>query len=170
MARRNYNRGYNRTVRMRPNYNWCPFPSARVTVAGAANTIYLLGTFPMGIGEDVQTTLERMRGEIVIDPTVSAGVGVMYAWIAPQVIFEGVSAGTAVTVPNPLEAGDTDDFPMVQPMCVTNSSAQAFTVDSKARRKLNKDDVIGVFIAMGANSFGSTQVYPVLRALCALRK
>lgn len=158
----------------RRNNVWVPFPvptTVTGTVPLSAGATFFVDSFPTEGNDDWEVTLERVRGEFIIDPQYGgANLGWLYIWIHPKVILKDIAARTDVSgkVPAPGNADGIDDFPLCLPLCAPSASATAFPVDSKARRKIDKDHAVSVFL-YAHNDFGATKFNLLARMLTTLR-
>lgn len=188
-----------RSERNRPNMVWCPSKiekpgttEGEPLVLGSSQTpinpnqSYLLTTFPLGIADEVNAVLERVRGQIRWQSVNTDPLeGVIYSIVLPKHMLlksdlsGPIEPGTLMDAafPRPSYSDGTDDFPLIENACMPSGSStvsQPVPIDSKAKRKIGKDDVLGVFCEivgiLNTSAIGKTiKVTGLLRALCALR-
>jgi len=130
-----------RAQRRNRNYSWMPFSTA-IPTPTVGTSYYIVSSKP----QDYETVLERTRGMIFRQPSTSGSlVALVFGIVLPQSMLEGVTFGSAFpsTFPNPRDVNGSDDYPLWQyvgtPDVANVNEASIF--DSKARRKIDKDNL-----------------------------
>lgn len=183
---------YRRYRRYRSSHNqsWLPMELDSVALNpdnnGAAqavtkDTIYKIGDFKLGANADEDVTLERIRGYLtwyIQGQQVSGFIeAVVFGIVLPDIVQGNVQPGKPLpNCPSPGDIDGTDDFPLILPACMpvgtTPSNTNApLMVDSKARRKMDKDKLLTIAIeVLGLVGSPKITVLGILRALQRIRK
>ena len=153
MARfRRYSRNYG-SRRQQANYSWFPINQDLSLASPAKNKIYLVQNSD---AFDFDVVCERQRGAMQLS---QGAFGVLYSLVLPDIILGDKTPGDEITtlVPSPVDGNGTDDFPLWTPAYgVSGSGDEAYgdNFDSKARRKLEKDNLLSLCFYI--QSSGST--------------
>lgn len=116
----------------------------------AAETIYKIADLGLNQNADQEVILERIRGNMFWQVTASSGAtiqGTIFAVILPDIVAGNVPIGNALpNFPDPYDVNGTDDFPMVIDACAPVgggiTSTVPIEVDVKAKRRMNKDELL----------------------------
>lgn len=175
--RRSYRRPYQRRE---VDYQWVPsVVGFSLSNAGLKDKDVIKFTDIALPDRSVEWTLERVRGEFAIDLGSSPSkplVGYIFGLIFPDVVYGNDEPGTiyngttnATRIPPlPTDNEGSDDFPVCQPLCIVpTSSAVVFTLDSKARRRMDSEHLLSIFMLMHteSGSVNSMEAAAVARTL-----
>lgn len=166
--KRYYGRRYTR--RKRQNM-WTPVDGTFQVPAGTKIPCVVKVADLLTPDNDFEFTLQRARGEFIVDLGTTPSnpfYGYLYGMIFPDVVYGNDPVGTLYNDDNnsgrippvPSDKEGTDDFPIVQPMCIVPSTASVtFTLDSKAKRRIEREEVLSLFFQFksATTSFGGTQ-------------
>ena len=168
MARYNRRRYYNR--RPQQNLSWFPVDMSKA-LGTAGNKTFLVAN-----SEDRQfdVVCERQRGIVQLynagSGTFSAR-GVLYSIVLPDIILGNSNPGDEITgeVPSPLDGEGTDDFPLWHPVC--SQSGHSMMFDSKAKRKIGKDELLSLCFRLDSagGSSGSASVGLAVLGRCLFK-
>ena len=170
---RRWRRWHGRTNRDAQNRVWIP-TYENVTIPKNANVgqdrIYKICDF-FTPNTDFDFTLERMRGQVQTAFENDNGSGTLLPAVLVAYVHQnkGVSdlANGAYDVdgmiPDPMDHDGPTDFPLIMDACNPVTTGTALTIgpnlplDSKAKRRMSKDDNLTLFIKFLKLAAGSTQ-------------
>ena len=137
---RRYSRRYP-PRRQSKNYSWFPIAESITKSLGSGNILLIANSD----AQDFDTICERQRGAVWFDTGASVDLsGVLYSLVLPDIILGNKNPGDVVTtsVPSPVDGDGTDDFPLWQ--VISNKGGIVNEFDSKARRKVEKDELLSL--------------------------
>ena len=154
MAR--YRRSYRPRRSNDHNMSWFPINYWKAQSYTSGKT-YLIATSE---ARDYDQVCERQRGIIRAPQTSSSNFegGVLFSVVLPDIIAGNTQVGDEVPAnfPDALDGEGTDDFPLWHPFDTANGYTLSF--DSKAKRKVNKDDLLYTCLRIGAGGTASLNI------------
>jgi len=176
MAR--YGRSYRRPYRRTYNQVWCPLEVNTTISNPRQGQSFLIGNFPLGFMGELEGTMERMRGGLRITVAGTRNYyAVGFTTVLPKVILGSKTAGDEITnlIPTPVNTDGSDDFPWIGNLCVpTGAGSFDLDLDSKAKRKIDKDKLITLACYFLKAATGGPDIAVsfagLVRTLCRLRK
>lgn len=171
-------RSYRRYQRREVDYQWFPLDAQFAVTGTASGDVIKVGDITLP-DINLEWTLERVRGEFVYDlkTTPSAPViGYLYGLIFPDVVYGSDDAGTKYNSttnsdripPLPSDHEGSDDFPLVTPLCIVpGNPAAVFGIDSKARRRMDSEHLLTLFLHQKSSdtTLGDVNIAMVSRTL-----
>lgn len=130
-----------------------------------SGVIYKIADLGLNANADQEVILERMRGNLFWQITASSGAtiqGTIFSVILPDIVAGNIPVGNPLpNFPQPYDSDGSDDFPMVLDACAPVgggiTSTTPIEVDVKARRKMNKDDLMTIALHVEALFTSGTQ-------------
>ena len=163
---RHRRRSYRESAKRR--MSWYPIGIDISDKAYSTGKNYLLGHFPMANSPIIEegALLERIRGGVALLDSNQFCAVTFWAVILPDIVLgSNTTPGSELSdVPTPYDSDGTDDFPLVQTGLVYTSGSELLQLDSKARRKVSKDDLL-TFAFRPHSSLSGTSIGGLIRVL-----
>lgn len=163
-------RSYRKRAYKRRDNIWLPSNAfVSYTAAKTPSVVKLLDIPLTELENESGWTLKRQRAEVINDfagsPPRSGVIGNIFGLILPDIMYGNDASGTIYdsdsnssrVPPVPTDAEGTDDFPIIKPLClIPTGNPTIFSYDSKGQRRIQKDELLTIFMQLLTQTAGTT--------------